>query len=288
MKKLTLIILNYNSKFWLKKCLQSLQEHYLNQTATPINTVVVDNHSQDDSVEMIKHDFPWVKLIEQPSNGGFAQGNNAALKEVDTEYVMLLNSDIEFTTRTNLDLLISFMDSNPQAGIVTPQVTLPDGGLDWASHRGEPTLSTAIFYYFGLEKRFPNSKFFSQYHQTYLDLTSTHQIDACSGAAMLIRTKYMNQVGLLDERFFMYAEDLDWCKRFREAGYEIWFIPEVQLIHHKYKSGIKTQSPLTALQARNHFYNTMLLYYDKHYLSQYPRFVRTLLRMFVFIKKGGM
>jgi len=288
LNKLSLVILNYNSKFWLKKCLSSIHEEYLSKTKNLVEVIVVDNHSHDDSIEMIKNDFNWVKLIELDDNKGFSAGNNVALKQIESEYAMLLNSDTEFTTLSNLDLLLNFMDSNSQAAVVTPKLMLPDGNLDWASHRGEPTPWASLTYYLGLEQLFPNSAVFGQYHQKYTNLNSPHQIDACSGAAMMVRTQYMDEVGFLDEQFFMYAEDLDWCKRFREVGYEVWYMPEVEVIHHKYKSGIKTQSPLTAIQSKRHFYNTMLQYYDKHYRDKYPRFVRFLLRTFLFIKKGGM
>lgn len=288
MNKLTLVILNYNSGFWLKKCLISLDEYYLSKTKNVVKTVVVDNNSSDDSLQMLEKDFDWVEVIALDENKGFSAGNNTALRQIESEYVMLLNSDTEFSSRSNLDLLINFMDSNPNAAVITPKLILPNDELDWACHRGEPTPMASLFYYLGLEEKFPMSKTFSQYHLKYLDLTQTHQIKACSGAAMMVRTQYMDKVGFLDEQFFMYAEDLDWCKRFREAGYEVWYKPDTEVIHHKYKSGIKTQSPLTAIQSKRHFYNTMLQYYDKHYKKRYPRFVRFLLRAFLFIKKGGM
>ncbi len=259
---LTFIILNYNSRFWLKKTLTTLKEHYLNQSKTKVKTIVVDNHSTDESVKMIKKEFEWVNLIESNKNLGFAAGNNLALKNISSKYVMLLNNDVEFTPQTKIELLIEFMEKNPQVAVATPKILLADGQLDQACHRGEPTMWAA--------------------------LNQVHTIDACSGAAMLIRTKAMQQVGYLDERFFMYAEDLDWCRRFRQAGYKIGFIPQVEIIHHKYKSGIKTESTLTSLKAKRYFYNTMLQYYDKHYRQQYPRFFRFLLRSFIFIKKGGL
>ncbi len=286
--KLTLIILNYNSKFWLNKCLSSIKEHYLNKTDSLIKTVVVDNNSSDSSLKMIAEEFKWVEVISLNSNVGFSAGNNVALRQAESEYVMLLNSDTEFIPQSNLDYLLSFMDENQKAGIISPKLLLANGELDWASHRGEPTPWASFSYYLKLENLFPNSKLFGQYHQKYLDLSQPHQIDACSGAAMLIRTSYMKEVGYLDERFFMYAEDLDWCKRFREAGYQIWYNPITTVIHHKYKSGIKTQAPLTSLQTKQHFYNTMMQYFDKHYKDKYPRFVRFLLRSFLFIKRGGM
>lgn len=287
-KDLSLIILNYNSKFWLKKCLDSLKTYYLDNTKTQIKTVVVDNNSDDGSTEMVKKDFNWVNLIELPENVGFSAGNNVALKQVTSPYVMLLNSDTEFNFSSNLDELIKFMEQNPQVAVATPRLSLSNGKLDWACHRGEPSLWAAFSYFTGLDKLFPGSKRFGQYHLTYKDLNKTHLIKACSGAAMMIKVKFMNEVGLLDEQFFMYGEDLDWCKRFRDQGYQIAFIPDVQITHHKYKSGIKTESPLTALQSKRYFYNTMLQYYDKHYRDKYPAPVRWLLRLFLFIKKGGM
>jgi len=290
MKKatLTLVILNYNSKFWLKKLLESLKTYYLDNTKTKVATVVVDNHSDDDSLAMLKTDFPWVKLVEQEENLGFAAGNNVVLKRIETPYVMLLNSDTELTANSNLDSLITFMDNNEKVAVATPKLVLSNGALDWACHRGEPTPWASFTYFIKLAQLLPQSQLFGQYHQTYKDLATQHFIAACSGAAMLIRTKYMNEVGFLDENFFMYGEDLDWCKRFRNAGYQISFHPEVSIIHHKYKSGIQTESPLTSLQSKRYFYNTMLLYYDKHYLDKYPKIIRFFLRLFVFIKKGGM
>ena len=260
----------------------------MDETKQLVKTVVVDNNSSDQSIEMINQEFKWVELISLNENKGFSAGNNVALKQVESEYVMLLNSDTEFTPQSNLDELLIFMDANPNIGIVSPKLVLANGNLDWASHRGEPTLWASLTYHLKLEKLFPNSRWFGQYHQKYLDLSHAHQVDACSGAAMLLRTVNMKEVGFLDERFFMYAEDLDWCKRFREHGFQVWYNPAITIIHHKYKSGIKTQAPLTSHQTKGHFYNTMMQYYDKHYKDKYPRFVRFLLRTFLFIKKGGM
>ena len=285
---LTLIILNYNSQFWLKKTLTSLKINYLDKSKTKVKIIVVDNNSQDDSVKMVKKEFPWIELIELDNNSGYAAGNNVALKAVDSEYVMLLNNDVEFTAGSNLDLLIEFLKQHQQFAVASPKVFLSNEKLDWACHRGEPTPWASFTYFLGLAELFPQSKLFARYHQTYQNMNDPHTIDACTGAAMMIRTKYMNEVGLLDELFFMYAEDLDWCKRFRDAGYKISFVPLASIIHHKYKSGIKTQTEITALQAKKSFYNTMLQYYDKHYQSKYPKIIRWLLKTFLFIKKGGM
>lgn len=285
---LSIIILNYNSQFWLKKTLETLQEFYLDHTEFKVETVVVDNNSPDDSVALVKKEFGWVRLIVNPENSGFAAGNNLALRNLSSRYAMLLNNDVQLTEKSNLDHLIKFMDQNPKVGVISPKVVLPSGGIDKASHRGEPTPWASATYFMGLEKLFPKSKHFGQYHLTYKDLSSTHTIDACSGAAMLVRSSALRKVGLLDEAFFMYAEDLDWCKRFRDAGYQIIFYPEVEVIHHKYKSGIKSKSKGTASKTLGYFYDTMLQYYDKHYRADNPEIFRDLLRLFLFIKKGGV
>ncbi|HYD35490.1 MAG TPA: glycosyltransferase family 2 protein [Vitreimonas sp.] len=285
---LTIIILSYNSQFWLKKTLDTLKAFYLRRSKLQIKVVVVDNHSSDESVAMVQKQFKWVELKELEDNFGFAKGNNQALAEVNSRYVMLLNSDVESTTETKLDQLIAYMDENPKVGVVTPKVQLNDGSLDWASHRGEPSLWASFTYFVGLEKIFPTSAVFGQYHQAYQDLRNIHEIDACSGAAMIVRTSAMKKVGFLDEQFFMYAEDLDWCKRFREAGYKVMFHPAATVIHHKYKSGLSGSTHQVQRKTTGYFYDTMLQYYDKHYRAQYPAWVRTIIKYLLTLKKGGL
>lgn len=283
---LEIIILSFNTKFWLKKTLQTVQEFYLEKTKFNILITVVDNNSTDDSVTMVRELFPKVNLIQSPNNDGFAAGNNLALKKTTARYAMLLNSDMEFTEKSNLDTLIEYLDNKPEVGVISPAVMLPTGKLDPASHRGEPTLWASFTYFLGLEKLFPTSKLFGQYHQWYKPLNIIHTIDACSGAAMIIRTSLLKKVGLLDEQFFMYAEDLDWCKRFRDARHLIVFHPEVVVIHHKYKSGLGSGSKKIARKTSAHFYDTMLQYYDKHYAKQYPSVVRSILELLIKIRKG--
>jgi len=285
---LEIIILSYNSEFWLKKTLTSVFEEYVTSTKTKVGVTVVDNDSQDHSITMVEEEFPQVKLIKLNENKGFAAGNNAALHESKAEYVMLLNSDMELTSESQFDELLSYMDENPQAAVITPRVSFVSGRLDPACHRGEPTPWASFCYFTGLSSAFPHHKLFAQYLQTYKLMDTIHTIDACSGACMIVRRSAIAEVGFLDERFFMYAEDLDWCKRFREAGHSIVFYPSVSVIHHKYKSGIKGTSKQIARKTRNHFYDTMLQYYDKHYASSYPSLVRWFLSIFIFIKKGAV
>lgn len=287
MHDLTIIILNYNTPKLVEDCLRSVKKYGLEKTTLKIEVVVVDNGSADDSVARFKKEFSWIKILETHQNLGFAAGNNVALKQAQSRYVMLLNSDTEFTPQTQLDKLIGYLDDHQKVAVCTPKLLLSNGELDFASHRGEPTPWAAFTYFTKLAKLFPQVQLFAQYHQTYLDLHVTHQIDACSGAAMLVRTAAMKKVGLLDEAFFMYAEDLDWCHRFRIAGYQIVYNPESVIIHHKYQSGLSHKNQPLAKKTNAHFYDTMLQYYDKYYQTTYPTWVRNLIQIFIHYKKSA-
>jgi len=285
---LSIVILNYNTRVLMLQLLQSIQKNYLSSTAYKVEVIMVDNASTDDSVHSIKKAFPWVKIIEAKQNNGFADGNNLALRQAEGRYVMLLNSDTEFTADSQLDIVIEYLDKNSQVAVLTPRLELNTGELDPASHRGEPTPWASFCYFSGLAKSLPKSKFLAQYHQTYQDITQTHAIDACSGAAMVVRSSAMKEVGYLDESFFMYAEDLDWCRRFREKGYSVIFFPAVKILHHKYQSGMASGDQKTAEKTSRYFYLTMLQYYDKYYRTKYPELLRQGIKLFVHLKtKGG-
>jgi len=282
---LSIIILNYNSQSWLEKLLFSLKSNYLSKTKYQIEVIVVDNASTDDSVRFIKS-LEWIRLIQSSHNGGFAYGNNLAIKENQARYIMLLNSDTEFPEEgSNLDVLIDYLDTHEKTGIISPKVELTNCAPDWACHRGEPTPWAGFTYFMGLEEVFPKFRLFSQYHQRYKKLNEIHSIDACTGAAMMVRTSAIKKAGLLDEQFFMYAEDIDWCRSFREAGYQVIFHPEVKVIHHKYKSGMENVSRTSKTMAKTWFYDTMLQYYDKHYKEKYPNIFRSILKCFISIRK---
>ena len=285
---LSLIVLNYNGLFWLKKLLPTIKKNYLKQSRYRVEVMVVDNDSSDESVKFLKQNFKWVKVLESGKNGGFAFGNNIALRQENSRYVMLLNSDTEFLPeQSNLDLAIDYLDHHKKVAVLGPRLELSNGSLDWASHRGEPTPWASLTYFTKLEKLFPQTKLFSQYHLKNLNLKETHPVAAVSGAAMMVRTSAIQKVGLLDESFFMYGEDLDWCHRFRDANYEVVFYPEIKIIHHKYKSGIKSDNQKTSSKIKAYFYDTMLQYYDKYYADKYPKFIRRLIRYYIFVKKDG-
>jgi GT2 family glycosyltransferase len=290
MKKITLdiIIVNYNASFWLKLTLSTLKDFFLNSTKYQTKVIMVDNNSSDDSVEMVRQNFPDVQISVLAENKGYAFANNHALRQSQADYVLLLNSDMELTQESHFDSIIEFAQSHPKVAVVTPQVIFSNGQLDPACHRGEPDLWTSFTYFSKLEKLFPQSRWFGKYHQGYKDLTTIHTIDACSGAAMLIKRTVLEKVGLFDERFFMYAEDLDLCKRIRENEYHIVYHPGCRIIHHKYKSGIRGSTKQIAKSTKFHFYDTMLQYYDKHYRTKYPELVRKVVNLVLSIKKGAL
>ncbi len=283
---LTIIIVNFNAVKWLELTLTTLKKYYLDKTKYQVKVEVVDNASTDGSVNLVKKNFNWVKLTLLETNKGYAVANNLALKAAQSEYVMLLNSDVELNDKSNFDLLLNYLEANPEVAVITPKLLLTNGQIDPACHRGEPTPWASLTYFAGLESIWPKFKPFSQYHQYYKDLNTIHRIDACSGAAMMVRNSAVKKTGFLDERFFMYAEDLDWCRRFRLNGGSVIYYPLVSLIHHKKKSGLQSSAQQTSRQTNEYFYSTMGLYYDKHYAAHYPGWFSWLVKQVINIKKA--
>lgn len=280
---LSIIILNYNGVNLLKTLLPSIQEYFLLKTKYKTNIIVVDNCSTDNSISYLKT-IPFINIIENSSNSGYSAGNNIALKKNTSKYILLLNSDTEFNAKSNLDKLIHILEINTNIGIISPKVILNTGEIDHACHRGEPTLWASFCYFSKLSTIFPTKKIFGQYNLSYLSQKNTHEIKACSGAAMLIRQSVIDKIGLLDENFFMYAEDLDFCRRTREAGYKILYTPQVNIIHHKYKSGIQNKKTKTSNKSKYWFYYSMILYYKKYHKHAYFNPLYYLLRCIVKLK----
>lgn len=283
MTKLSVIILSYNTVGYTTKCLQSIQEQNIDVNTKDLEVIVIDNASSDSTVEQIKKRFPWVRLIVNKKNLGFAAGNNVGIKVAKGKYILLLNSDTVVLPDT-FEKLLSFIDKTDDAGAVTARLELADGALDLACHRGFPTPWNALTYFAKLEQLFANIKLFSGYHQTWKDFNTTHQVDAISGACFLTRKKIANQIGLLDEQFFMYAEDIDWCMRIKQAGWKVYYYPNAKVIHYKKRSGRRKEvtdeetQQIKKIRAKSawHFYETMKLFYEKHYAESYPSWMRKL------------
>lgn len=285
MKTLEIIIVSYNSLVWLRKTLDSLNKFYLPDSKYSITVTVVDNASTDSTVQMLQRSYQRVNLIQSGMNAGFSAGNNLALKLSKADFIMLLNSDMEITEKSNFDKLINYLDLNGDIGIITPKILLADGKMDKACHRGEPGVLDVFFYFAGFEKLFPKIKLFTKYHLLEKDLSSVHEVDAVTGACMIMKNSVLKEIGYFDEQFFMYSEDMDLCRRFREKGYKIIFHPDVEVIHHKYKSGLSSTDQKTKTKISNHFYKSFLLYYDKYYADKfYYRLARIFLSFFVYLK----
>jgi GT2 family glycosyltransferase len=277
--KLSILILSYNTRDLLKQTLASIP----NQPDWEI--IVVDNASSDDSVKMLKARFPQARLILNKKNVGFAAGNNQAIAVAKGEYVMLLNSDT-VVQRDAIEKLLQLLEARKDIGVITPKVLLPDGAIDLACHRGMPTPWRAFTYFSKLEQFFPGSTLLGGYHLTHEDFNSTHEVEAVSGVAMIVRKKVINEVGALDERFFFYAEDLDWCLRIRQVGWKIVYYPESVIVHFKSQSGKKNKKDKDKeKQAKKYFYDTMLQFYDKHYNNKYPKILRGIVRAGIHTKK---
>lgn len=268
---LSIIIVNFNTREILRNCLNSIVQaiHQSADVFPRTEVIIVDNASADDSREMIVNDFPEFKLVVNETNLGFSKANNAGIKQAQGIYILLLNSDTGIFPDT-LYKTYQFMEKNRDVGVVTCRVELPNGQIDPACHRGFPTPWASFCYFTKLEKLFPKVKFFSGYHQWYKDLNSPHEIDSPTGAFYLIRKKTIESVGFLDEKFFMYGEDLDWSYRIKQKEWKIFYIPDTKIIHYKKQSGRESENKELKKQIDRHFYETMEYFYKKHYQYKYP------------------
>ncbi len=270
------VIPNYNTADLLCRCLDSLQAQ---QGDLALTVYVVDNASDDDSVQRVRQGYPEVHLIVSPHNGGFAYAANLAFRrilEARREHpflVLLLNPDTELPP-TALERLGEFFQEHPEAGVVSPKLVLGDGRLDPACRRSFPTPEVAFYRLSGLAFLFPHSRRFGRYNLTYLDPDQTTPVEAVSGAFMLVRGEVLEQVGLLDEAFFMYGEDLDWCYRILQAGWAIYYHPAVSVRH--WKRAASSKRPRASLRA---FYEAMRIFHRKHFASRYPAPVNWLVEL---------
>lgn len=255
MLDLSIIIVSWNTRELLAKCLRCVEE-----TVKKISyeVYVVDNNSSDGSQDMVRKDFPTVKLIANVDNVGFAKANNQAMRVSEGRYVLLLNSDA-FVKDNTIDYMVSFMDSHPDAGMSGCKLLYEDGRLQ-PSCATFPTLASEFYIATGLDKLFPKSKIFGKYLMTDWDYSDTRPVDVIMGAFMLARADVIQKVGLMDESFFMYSEEVDWCYRFKAAGWKIYFCPDVETVHlwGGSSKAVKVETLLRLYRARVQFFR-------KHY-----------------------
>ena len=278
---LAVVILNYNTRDLLRDCLRSLQA----QAGLRFAVCVVDNASGDGSAEMVAADFPDAALIRNKHNAGFSAGNNLGLRHFgfpdrpQARYAMLLNPDTLLPADA-LHHLVRFADGQPDVGIVGPKLVLPDGSLDKACRRSFPTPEVSFYRLTGLSALFPRSRRFGRYNLTFLDEDAQADVDAVVGACMMLRAEVIAQIGLLDEQFFMYGEDLDWCLRAKQAGYRVVYYPAVVVQH------VKRAASGNSAKARYEFQRAMWLFYRKHYRPRTPRLLDGLIRLGLALRGG--
>ncbi len=273
--KLSVIIVSYNVKHFLEQCLHSVRAAIPGIEA---EIFVVDNSSVDGSVKMVKEKFPEVFCIANTDNSGFAKANNQAIRQSKGEYVLLLNPDTIVETDT-FAKVITFMDSHADAGGLGVKMVDGTGHFLPESKRGLPTPGVAFCKVFGLSRLFPKSKTFNKYHLGYLDKDKTHQVEILAGAFMLMRKKVLDEVGLLDESFFMYGEDIDLSYRIIKAGYHNYYFPDTRIIHYKGESTKKGSLNYVFV-----FYNAMIIFARKHYSQKNARLFSLLINMAIYFR----
>lgn len=275
----SVVIVNYNVREFLEQALRSVIRA---GQGLGLEVFVVDNDSIDGSVEMVRAEFPGVKLIVNDENVGFGRANNQAIRRARGRYLLILNPDT-IVQEDTLRRLVEFMDEHPEAGAAGCKIFNPDGTFARESRRAFPTPEVAFYRLIGLATLFPRSRRFGRYNMTYLPENEVAEVDALSGSCMMVRRRALREpapgsaathgAGIFDENFFMYGEDLDWCYRIQKAGWKIFYTPATQIIHYKGESTKKGELRYVRL-----FYGAMLRFTQKHFENRYSRVFAAMLR----------
>ena len=258
--RLVIVIVSWNTAQLLRQCLLTLKTELVRSGFSDSNCAVfvIDNDSSDGSAELVANEFPWAKLTANQRNVGFAAANNQALNMVSAEYILLLNPDTEVKAGA-LSTLIQFLDNHPKAAVVAPQLLNSDGSVQ-RSCRAFPSFSGMLFELLGLSRLMPSVKKFREYKMLDWEHDDERQVDQPEGACLLIRSTVFDQVGRLDEGYFMLFEEVDWCYSVKQAGWEIWFTPTAQVLHH-YGQSIKQVKVKMILSSHRGLYR----FWYKHY-----------------------
>ena len=285
---LGIIIVNWNTIDELEKCLETV---FASEGDFSYRVVVVDNASTDGSRERVRQNFPQADVLALDENLGYPKGNNIGLRhlgyhgkeEVDENaprYALLLNPDTEVPSDA-LYQMVQFMDSRPDIGIAGPKLITSDGSLDKACRRGFPTPLVSFYHFAGLAKLFPKNERFGRYNMTFADPDQELEVDSVVGAYLQIRKDAIADIGLLDEVYFMYAEDIDWCFRVKQAGWKVWYYAPVTVYHIKRAASSKSS------KAQFEFWRAMLIFYRKHYRKNTPIIVHGLILLALLFKGGS-
>jgi GT2 family glycosyltransferase len=298
MTDISIVIINFNTPDLLRQCLDSILVVRKETPKLQIETIVVNVTPKDGSGDFLAKDYNWVKQIKTASNDGFAGNNNKALPGIKGKYILYLNSDTK-VERDTIASVYKKMNGDPNIGAATCKIELASGGIDSDCHRGFPTPWASFCHFTKLAKLFPKSKLFGQYHLTFLPFDKEHEIDALCGAFMMVPKTVGERIGFWDEDYFFYGEDIDWCYRIKQGGYKIMYYPQVAITHYKGASSglrkesskITTATQETRLKLAIASTEAMRIFYKKHWLDEYPRWVTglvfagiSLLRIFRVIK----
>jgi N-acetylglucosaminyl-diphospho-decaprenol L-rhamnosyltransferase len=287
MLDLGIVIASYNTCDLLRACLRSV---YDSQGDFTFQVCVVDNASPDGSANMVATEFPQVRLITNTENVGYPSANNQGLEAFGfvqasssssstPRFALLLNPDTELPPDA-LAQMLGFMTEHLDAGIAGPKLVLLDGSLDKACRRSFPTPEVSLYRFAGLSRLFPRSQRFGRYNLTYLDPDQISEVDSVVGAFMLVRAEAIAQVGLMDEQFFMYGEDLDWAYRIKAAGWKVYYNPTVIVLH------VKRAASRNSSRAQVEFYRAMDIFYRKHYAAQTPWWIHVFIVGIIWLRQG--
>ena len=273
--RLTVVIVNYNVRYFLEQCLLSVRRA---SEGLSVETIVVDNNSSDDSVVMVGETFPEVRLIANRDNPGFSKANNQAIRQSEGDYVLLLNPDTVVAEDT-FRIVLDYMDDHPRVGGLGARMIDGSGTFLPESKRGFPTPFVAFCKSVGLSRLFPKSRRFNRYHLGYLDEHENHAVDVLAGAFMALRRSVLDEIGLLDETFFMYGEDIDLSYRIVQAGYENHYLADTTIIHYKGESTKKG-----SLNYVRVFYQAMIIFARKHFQGRRARFFVSMLQVAIYLR----
>jgi GT2 family glycosyltransferase len=258
---ISVCIVTYQARNWLRACLESLNKNtYLRE----LEIIVVDNGSKDGVGELLASDYPDVIFFRNEANTGFTRPMNQALQAGSGKYLLQLNPDT-LLLPGSLDRLFDFMENHLDVGICTPKVINPDGSLQKQCRRGDPRPLAVIGYFSGLSRLFPKNKILGGYLLDYLDEDTTTPVDNVSGSCMFIRREVIERIGYLDEIFFAYQEDADFCYRARQAGWKIYYVAETQIVHYGGQGGSRVEPFRSTIEWHRSYWR----YYNKHLARDY-------------------
>ena len=284
MLDLGIVIVNWNTRDLLRDCLRSV---FASENVT-LRVIVVDNASSDGSAEMVRDEFPDAVAISNEDNRGFPQANNQGFRELGFEqngtddsprYALALNPDTVLPPSALADM-VHYMDADETIGVAGPKLVMLDGNLDMACRRSFPSPEISFYRMAGLSKLFPHSKRFGRYNMTYLDPDTETEVDSVVGAFMMVRREAIQRVGLFDETYFMYGEDLDWAYRIKQAGWKVMYNPQVTVTH------VKRAASRQSKRAQTEFYRAMLIFYRQHYRATTAWPLHSLIMLGIALKGG--